>query len=302
MESQPSPLSRARVQQIRGFEQRQADTIAGLVRDHVHVLERTQALALNVVHEALEQPQSGDASTPVFFLTQTAADSLRVAELALSRGYGTAAVQCSRDALEAEALALLLAKEPARAERYWEGAELSPGTVRTELQRCGLDEDVVRMMWGLYDLMSLFAHPNVERLAFVMDEADKGEGDVLRTFRAGGTTDPAKLHTFANLCVSAAGLVAMLIPETFGGYLPAARVEEYRNARNDVLRTVMEPLRAVLARAAARREEHKADPAADQHARRLRRRIPAMDTVSEATNNAKRPKRAAPEKRKQRPT
>src|SRR5439155_5657153 len=145
MASQPSPLGSARLQQIRGFEQAQADTIAGLVREHVHVLERTQGLALNVVHEALEQPQSGDASTPVFFLTQTAADSLRVAELALSRGYGTAAVQCSRDALEAAALALLLAKEPARAERYWEGAELSPGTVRTELQRSGLSEEVVLM-------------------------------------------------------------------------------------------------------------------------------------------------------------
>jgi hypothetical protein len=289
--SEPSPLSTARVQQIRAFEQTHADKITSLVRDHVHVLVRAQALALNVVHEALARPQSGDASTPVFSLTQTAADSLRIAELALSRGYGPAAVYCCRDALEAAALALLLAKVPARAERYWEGAELSPGTVRMELEQSGLAQDIVLMMWGLYDIMSLFAHPNVERLAFVMDEADKGGGNVLRTFRAGGTTDPDKLHTFANLCVSAAALVAMLLPETFEGFLPAARVEEYRAARKDVLRTAMEPLKSILTRAAARRENSDADPATVEHARRLRRRVPAMDaTLARERANAAQPK------------
>lgn len=267
------------------------------------MLVRTQALALNVVNEALAQPQSGDASTPVFFLTQTAADSLRIAELALSRGYGTAAVQCSRDALEAAALALLLAKEPARAERYWQGAELSPGTVRTELQRSGLSEDVVHMMWGLYDLMSLFVHPNVERLAFVMDEVDEGGGNVRRTFRAGGTSDPTKISTFANLCLSAAGLIAMLIPEAFAGFLPAARLDEYRIARNDVLRTTMEPLRQVLARAAERRERSEVDPAAAKHARRLRRRIPAMEASlrrQEGAATELKPTSAQREKRRRR--
>lgn len=299
--TEPSPLSTARVQQIRGFEQSHSEAISFLVRDHLHVLVRTQALALNVVHEVLAQPRSGDASTPVFFLTQTAADSLRIAELALGRGYGTAAVQCSRDALEAAALALLLAKEPARAERYWQGAELSPGTVRTELERSGLNADLVLMLWGLYDIMSLFVHPNVERLAYVMDEIDEGAGNVRRTFRAGGTSDPAKLNTFANLTVSAAGLVAMLIPETFADFLPAGRVVEYRNARNDILRTMMEPLRQVLARAAARRERGVGDAASAEHARRLRRRIPAMEASLKRQQVAANEQKPPSRRRKKRP-
>lgn len=133
------------------------------------------------------------------------------------------------------------------------------------------------MMWGLYDIMSLFAHPNVERLSFVMDEADEGGGNVRRTFRAGGTSDPTKINTFANLCVSATSLIVLLLPETFAGFLPAARIGEYRAARNDVLRSTMEPLRQVLARAAERRARNDDDPVAAEHARRLRRRIPAME-------------------------
>lgn len=288
MGAEPSPLSTARVQQIRGFEYDRSDTIASLVRDQLDVLVRAQALALNVVHEVLK-PQTGDASTPVFFLTHTVADSLRVAELSLGRGYGTAAVQCARDALEAIALALLLAKEPARAKRYWDGAELSPGTVRMELQRSGLNEDVVLMMWGLYDIMSLFAHPNVERLAYVMDEVDQGGGNVLRTFRAGGTTDPDKLNTFANLSASAAGLVALLLPEIFAEFLPSARLDAYRASRSDVLRTMMEPLRLVLARAADRRQKSD-DPEIAAQARRLRRRIPAMDVVLARGTSTQRPR------------
>lgn len=60
-------------------------------------------------------------------------------------------------------------------------------------------------LWFMYDFLSRFAHPNVDRLAHVMDERMTAEG-VVRTYNAGATRAANKLRLMGN------GVVGSLVP------------------------------------------------------------------------------------------
>ncbi len=107
--------------------------------------------------------------------------------------------------IEACALCALFSKEPTRARTYFDGADFSPGDVRKQLLKLGLNAGFVAYLWFMYDLLSRFAHPNVDRLAHVMDERMTPDG-VVRTYNAGATRAPDKLRLIGH------GAVGSLVP------------------------------------------------------------------------------------------
>lgn len=72
-----------------------------------------------------------------------------------------------------------------------------------------------------YGFLSRFSHPNIEGIAYTIDEDDQGGGNVLCTFRAGGTREPNRLLMFGGMAAGTTGTASILVVEALAGHLPA---------------------------------------------------------------------------------
>jgi hypothetical protein len=246
------PWDRSLLSQIRAFEAEQPGAIEPLLGVHLGALEKAQVLLLNAIDLALQQPITGDASAPVFALCHRTVDDLRAVELTLRLGYIYEAASATRDALESSALALLLSKRPTEVDAYFTGTEFSPGMVRKALEDEGLSANLVEMLARGYDILSLLSHPNPEGIALTVDEEDKGGGNILRTFRAGGTREPKRLQMVGNLALSIAATVVLLEVDAIAPHIPAAQRERLYVARKEIWEAA-KPALAAAVQAAERR-------------------------------------------------
>lgn len=213
------PHDRSALEQIRRFELEQPDATAGVLGAHLGALQMAQTILLNVTAHVLQLSKVVDEDTPVLFLPHTIIDDLRQVELNLGLGYTVHAAIALRDAIEACALCALFSKEPDRAQTYFDGAEFSPGEVRKRLLQIGLNKGFVAYLWFMYDFLSRFAHPNVDRLAHVMDERMTREG-VIRTYNAGATRAPDKLRLIGHGAVGSLVPLVLLTTDALARFLP----------------------------------------------------------------------------------
>jgi hypothetical protein len=217
------PPDQAALFNMEQFETGQFAVTEPLLHKHLQSLIAAQVLIVNSVHRALEQQQTGDATTPVFGLAYRVVDDLRVAQHLLLLGYIVQATLAARDSLETAALCLLLAKHPDETERYYAGEQFGPSAVRKVLASAGdLDAEVLAGAQRTYGFLSKFTHPNVEGLAYTIDEVDRGGGNVNRTFRAGGTNEPKRLLMFGTMCVGTAMTAAVLVVDALAPLMPTS--------------------------------------------------------------------------------
>lgn len=205
------PHDRSALEQIRRFELDQPSATAEVLGAHLAALQMAQTILLNVTARVLQLSNVADEDTPVLFLPHTIIDDLRQVELNLALGYTVPAAIALRDAIEACALCALFSKEPDHARPYFDGEEFKPSDVRKRLLKLGLNKGFVAYLWFMYDFLSRFAHPNVDRLAHVMDERMTPEG-VIRTYNAGATRAPNKLRLIGQGAMGA--LVPLLLLTT----------------------------------------------------------------------------------------
>lgn len=202
------------------FEGKQFAITEPLLHELLQSLIAAQVLLVNAVRAAASEQQTGDATTPVYGLAYRVVDDLRAAQHLLLLGYVVQVTQAARDALESAALCLLLAKHPDRTEAYYAGEQFWPGSVRNALEEArDLDAAVLEGARRTYGFLSRFAHPNVEGLAYTIDEVDHGGGKVERTFRAGGTREPKRLLMFATMAIGTAMTAAVLVVDALAPLL-----------------------------------------------------------------------------------
>src|SRR5437879_3532737 len=173
-----NPLDQASFFSMEKFEAGQFAITEPLLHGLLQSLIAAQVLIVNTVHRAMEQPQTGDATTPVCGLAYRVVDDFRTAQHLLLLGYIVQATIAARDALESAALCLLLAKHPEDTERYYGGDQLGPSEVRKALAEVGdIDKEMLEGTRRTYGFLSKFTHPNIEGLAYTIDEEDKGGGN-----------------------------------------------------------------------------------------------------------------------------
>jgi hypothetical protein len=241
----------------------------------------TQALLLNGAEAALRKAPGQDHETPLFFFLHTVTDDLRQAEMNLALGYTVAVAWALRDALEAIALAALLWRDPSRSKAYWDGEEFAPRQVRKDLEALGLWSGMVGSLWTTYTMLSLLTHPNVDRLAQVMDERRTAAG-VVHTFNAGGTRHEDKLRSFVGLTSGCCVDVVMLVEPILKAYLSPQDGKIFETCARDVARKAAEVLEASLAVRHARPSDA---GEAGAYERRLRRSLEKpMAMMEEAVN------------------
>ncbi len=231
------PLDQASFFGMEKFEAGQFAIIEPLLHGLLQSLIAAQVLIVNTVHRAMEQPQTGDATTPVFGLAYRVVDDFRTAQHLLLLGYIVQATLAARDSLESAALCLLLAKHPEDTERYYGGDQFGPSEVRKALAEAGdIDKEVLEGTRRTYGFLSKFTHPNIEGLAYTIDEEDKGGGNILRTFRAGGTNEPKRLLMFATMCLGTAMTAAVLVADALSPLLTEADRPALHGARAVVMK------------------------------------------------------------------
>ena len=195
----------------------------------------TQAVLLNLTDEALRYADVRDDDTPTLFLPHTVVDDLRQAELNLMLGYTVPVASAMRDALDATVLRVLLSHEREKALPYFESVESKAPDVRKELERLKFDTGLLASLWFFYAFLSQYAHPNIERLAHVMDERVDDDGNVTRTYNAGATNNEGKLRYMGVLDVSCVSLIILVLGEALKRFLGATEYRAYRAASRDIV-------------------------------------------------------------------
>jgi hypothetical protein len=242
-----NPLDQTPFFSMEKFESEQFAVTEPLLHDLLQSLIAAQVVIVNTVHAAMDEPQTGDANTPVFGLAYRVVDAFRVSQHMLLLGYIVQATQVARDALESAALCLLLAKHPERTESYYAGEQFWPGQVRAALAEAGdIDTDVLAGVKRTYAFLSKVAHPNIEGLAYTIDEVDHGGGNIERTFRAGGTREPKRLMMFATMTIGTAMTAAVLVIDALAPLVRESRRPKLYAARAFVMGMARKPFAAAV--------------------------------------------------------
>jgi len=244
-----NPLDQASFFAMEKFEAGQFAITEPLLHDLLQSLIAAQVLIVNTVHRAMEQPQTGDATTPVFGLAYRVVDDFRTAQHLLLLGYIVQATLAARDSLESAALCLLLAKHPEETERYYKGEQFGPGQVRKVLTEAGdIDKEMLEGTGRTYGFLSKFTHPNIEGLAYTIDEEDQGGGNILRMFRAGGTNEVKRLLMFSTMCLGTAMTAAVLVADALVPFLPEVDHQALHSARSIVMKLAAPALAEAVSR------------------------------------------------------
>lgn len=249
------------------FESEQFRNTEPLLHDLLQSLIAAQVMIVNAVRAAGDEPQTGDASAPVWGLAYRVIDDIRVAQHLLLLGYIVQVTMAARDALESAALCLLMSKHPERTEEYFSGEKFWPGEVRKALDEArDIDPKILEGARRTYEFLSKFSHPNVEGLAYTIDEVDQGGGNILRTFRAGGTREPKRLLMFAAMAVGTTLTAAILVVDALTPLIRPSRRETLHKARGVVaglaIRPFIEAMTNVLGEAVVRKAREKAQSVA----------------------------------------